>query len=114
MKLHDCAECGNQFDLHSPEKRRAGGKAIHCPDCSQETVVKYAGVQAGEGKTANVSILRFQSESDRIAYLDFWKANSGLHKGKSCQLSRGLKSTPAIKFETRVEFVANKNHKGRE
>lgn len=113
MKILTCQECGDNFDLHSPEKRRAGGKAIHCPLCSEETTVRYAGVSAGEGKTANVSILRFSSESDRNNYLEFWKANSGLHKGKSCQLSRGLKSTPAIKFQTCSENVANRNHKGR-
>ena len=108
-----CAECETEFDLYSPEKRRAGGKATHCADCSEETTVRYAGVSAGEGKSANVTILRFGSQSDREGYLEFWKANSGLHKGKICQLSRGLKTTPSIKFETRIEFVANRNHKGK-
>lgn len=113
MKILECSECGSEFDLHSPEKRRVGGKAIHCPDCSEETTVKYAGVSAGEGKSANVSILRFASEDDRKNYLEFWKVNSGLYKGKSCQIGRGLKSTPAISFSTTAENVANRNHKGK-
>jgi hypothetical protein len=113
MKIINCANCDMSFDLHSREKRKAGGLASHCVDCSEETVVKYAGVAAGEGKTANVSILKFKSVEDRKNYLSFWQANSGLHKSKSCQLSRGLKSTPDIKFETRAEFVSNRNHKGK-
>lgn len=114
MKLTECVQCGVTFNLYSPEKRRAGGKANECPCCAEETVVKYAGVSAGEGKAANVTILKFSSKSDRENYLSFWKANSGLHKGKSCQLSRGLKSTPAIKFETRATFISNPNHKGKQ
>jgi hypothetical protein len=114
MKLTDCIECGEQFNLYSPEKRRAGGKSNTCPLCSEETAVKYAGVSAGEGKAANVTILKFCNKNDRENYLAFWKANSGLHKGKSCQLSRGLKSTPAIKFETRATFISNPNHKGKQ
>lgn len=113
MKFINCSECDVQFDAHSREKRKVGGIATHCVDCSEETVVKYAGVAAGEGKAANVSILKFNSERDRSNYLSFWQANSGLHKGKACQLSRGLKSTPAIKFETKAEFVSNRNHKGK-
>jgi len=113
MKIINCSECDVQFDQHSREKRKVGGISTHCVDCSEETVVKYAGVAAGEGKAANVSILKFNSERDRSNYLSFWQANTGLHKGKSCHLSRGLKSTPDIKFETRATFVANPNHKGK-
>lgn len=113
MKTVSCVDCGFDFDLHSPEKRRAGGKVNTCADCSEETTVKYVGVSAGEGKASNVTVLKFDSESDRHNYMEFWKANSGLHKGKSCQLSRGLKSTPNIKFETKATFIQNPNHKGK-
>lgn len=113
MRIIACAECGFDFDLHSPEKRRAGGKINNCPDCAEETAIKYAGVAAGEGKAANISILKFNNAADRSNYLSFWQANSGLHKGKSCQLGRGLKSTPRISFETKATFVANPNHKGK-
>lgn len=113
MKMRTCKECGIEFDLDLKHKMKVMGLASHCVDCSEETVVKYAGVAAGEGKTANVSILKFKSVEDRKNYLSFWQANSGLHKSKSCQLSRGLKSTPDIKFETRAEFVSNRNHKGK-
>ena len=114
MKLTDCVECGEQFNLFSREKKLAGGKANTCSLCSEETAVKYAGVSAGEGKMGSVQVLKFSSNADRENYLSFWKANSGLHKGKSCQLSRGLKSTPAIKFETRATFISNPNHKGKQ
>lgn len=111
--MRTCTECEADYDPFSVEKRRAGGKITVCPECAYDPVVKYVGVSAGEGKAANVSILRFSSQKDRENYLAFWKANSGLNKGKSCQLSRGLKTTPAIKFETRAEFVSNRNHKGK-
>jgi hypothetical protein len=75
--------------------------------------VRYAGVAGANGKQSEVSILRFQSESDREQYLDFWKANSGLNKGKSCQLGWGLKSTPPVEFKTVIVFEGNSNHKGK-
>lgn len=107
-----CAACGDDFDPRSPEKRRAGGLSTHCSDCSEETSVRYAGVQAGEGKGASVQILKFQSTEDRQKYMDFWWVNSGMMVGKQCQM--GLrKSTPAVSFETRATFTFNPNHKGK-
>lgn len=108
-----CISCGDQFDLLSKEKRLAGGLSTHCPDCSEETVVPYAGVAAGEGKMAAVQLLKFNSLDDRKAYLDYWKVNSGLYKGKSCQIGHGLKSTPAVSFEIKATFTGNMNNKGK-
>ena len=110
--MRNCEVCGIDFDVRSPAKRRAGGLSTHCPECSEETSVRYAGVQAGEGKGASVQILKFQSQDDREGYLDFWKNNSGLYKGKSCQMGL-LKNTPNISFETRATFTFNPNHKGK-
>jgi hypothetical protein len=76
-------------------------------------VVKYAGVAAGEGKMSAVQVLRFQSEGDRERYLEYWQNNSGLYKGKSCQIGRGLKSTPNVSFETVTTNNPNANHKGK-
>lgn len=109
-----CSECEAQFDIHSKAKRLAGGLSTHCPDCSDEDTPRYAGVAAGEGKMSSVQILKFANKSDREQYLEYWKVNSGLYKGKSCQLSRGLKTTPDIKFETRATFLMNPNHKGKQ
>ena len=62
----------------SLEKKKAGGLIIFCPSCSEETTVKYAGVQSADGKGAQASILKFQSEKDRSRYIAFWQNNSGL------------------------------------
>jgi hypothetical protein len=108
-----CVECGEQFDHRSKAKLRAGGLSTHCENCSEETHVRYAGVQNSDGKQAGVTILKFQSQDDRENYLDFWQTNSGLYKSKSCQLGYGLKSTPAVGFKTVAVFEGNTNHKGK-
>lgn len=107
-----CAICGDEFDLRSPAKMRVGGKANECVDCSVETEVKYAGVQAADGKQSQATILRFDSEADKEKYIAFWKNNSGYHKGKSCQLGNHLSTTPGISFETVTGFKPT-NHKGK-
>lgn len=111
--MRDCIVCGDTFDHRGKEKRLVGGLSTHCPNCSEETAVRYAGVQNSDGKQAGVTILKFGSGEDREAYLDFWKVNSGLYKSKSCQLGHGLKSTPAVGFKTVAVFEANVNAKGK-
>ena len=111
MKRH-CKECNEVYDDHSIEKSRAGGYIFHCPDCSSEHVVKYAGVQSADGKSPQATILKFSSEEDKRKYVAFWQNNSGLHKGKSCQLGNHLSTTPNIQFET-VQGFSPSNHKGR-
>lgn len=107
-----CASCEEEFDPNSPNKKKAGGLRTHCPDCSRETAVKYAGVQAADGKQSQATILRFESEKDKQNYIRFWKNNSGFNKGKSCQLGNHLSTTPNIKFETIVAHIPT-NHKGK-
>jgi hypothetical protein len=107
-----CVECGADFDPRSPAKRRAGGLSTHCPECSDETSVRYLGISAGEGKQASVQVLKFSSESDRERYQRYWKASSGLNTGKNCQL--GYRANELnISFETRATFTGNSNHKGK-
>lgn len=110
--IKECVSCGEEFDLHSPAKRRAGGRINVCPECSEEPVVKYAGVQSADGKQAQATILKFKSELDKKKYLDFWKNNSGYNKGKSCQLGNHLSTTPNINFTTVQNFNPT-NHKGK-
>lgn len=110
--LRNCIECDSKFDPNSPAKRRAGGRVNTCPDCSEEPVVRYLGLQAGDGKQAGVTILSFDSMADREKYADFWKNNSGLHKGKSCQLGSHTSTTPGVSFRTVTQSTAT-NHKGR-
>ena len=112
MNIRICAECEGEYDLHSPEKRRAGGKIYHCPDCAVETTVKYIGVSAGEGKMGTLQVLKFSSNSDRDAYMKFWKATSGMNTGKNCQMQFRAKE-PHIKFSTVATFTGNVNHKGK-
>jgi len=107
-----CIECDMEFDEKSPEKRRVGGLISCCVECSQETTIRYAGVQAADGKQSQATILKFKSEQDKKQYINFWQAASGLHKGKSCQLSRSTPTTPGINFQTRVGFTPT-NHKGK-
>jgi hypothetical protein len=111
-RIISCSECGFDFDLFSVEKRKVGGKSIHCPDCSEEHTVKYAGVQSADGKSAQATILKFNSEEDRKSYISFWQTTSGLHKGKSCQLSKSAPTTPGISFKTISAFTPS-NHKGK-
>lgn len=112
MKIIECKECGLTFDLFSQEKRKAGGLIFNCPDCSEEQHIKYAGVQSADGKQSQATILKFESNEDKEAYLKFWRNNSGQNVGKKCQLGAHLSTTPAIKFETITEFSPT-NHKGK-
>ena len=34
--IKECIHCGEEFSLHCPKKRRAGGKINECPDCVEE------------------------------------------------------------------------------
>lgn len=108
-----CVECGDDY-LWDKSRAMLGGRRTQCGDCSEETTVKYAGVQNSDGKQAGVSILRFQSEDDRKNYIDFWQSNTGLKTGKNCQIGRGLKSTPAVSFQTVAVFEGNVNAKGKQ
>lgn len=108
----ECVECGCEYDSGSPEKLRAGGLIVHCPDCSEETVVRHAGVASGDGKQAAVQVLAFEEPHDRDRFLRFWAASTGLHTGKNCQISR-LPSPQALSFRKVAEFGGNPNHKGK-
>jgi hypothetical protein len=107
-----CIECEIEFDEKSPEKKRVGGLISCCSDCSRETTVRYAGVQAADGKQSQATILKFKSEQDRIKYINFWQNNSGLHRGKVCSLGNHLSTTPNISFQTITAFNPT-NHKGK-
>lgn len=112
MSLKICISCEEEFDLSSPAKIKAGGKSTHCSECSVEIVVKYAGVQAADGKQAQATILKFDNEQDKNKYISFWQNNSGLYRGKSCQLGTHLSTTPKVTFTTVTGFSPT-NHKGK-
>jgi hypothetical protein len=107
-----CVECDGIFDPQSREKRRAGGLATTCPDCSVDDTVRYLGISAGEGKQASVQVLKFDSQGDREQYKRYWAASSGLNTGKQCQMQFRAKE-PAVKFQTKATFKGNENHKGK-
>ena len=116
--LKTCVHCDSDFNLLSSAKKRAGGKINECPDCVEElgteTAVKYLGLQAGDGKTASISIVAFESDEDRTAYSKAWKAVTGFHKGKSCHLS-GSQTTIGNRPMRHVAYNAgNANHKGKQ
>lgn len=110
--IRSCKVCNAQYDDASPEKREAGGLITTCPDCSEETTVKYVGLQAADGKQSQVTIMQFGNESDKRAYMKFWQNNSGYNKGKSCQLGTHLSTTPGVSFKTVSGFNPT-NHKGK-
>lgn len=107
-----CVECNDEFEWDRL-RAKAGGKRTHCLDCAEETAVKYVGVAAGEGKMSAVQVLKFDTSADRERYVESWKINSGLYKGKSCQIGRGVTSMPAVKFQTVTTNNPNANHKGK-
>jgi hypothetical protein len=107
-----CVECDAPFDPYSREKRKVGGLITHCVECSHEGTARYAGVAGADGKQASISILKFQNAVDRERYLQYFKNNSGLYKGKSCQMGK-LASTPDIKFQTVAVNLGGVNHKGK-
>ena len=65
-----CVECDATFDTQSREKRRAGGLATHCPDCSVDDTVRYLGISAGEGKLENLysGLLALASTNAKITH----------------------------------------------
>ena len=110
--IRECAVCDVKFESNSPAKLRAGGLVNTCPDCSSEPTTRYLGLTSGDGKAASVTILAFDSREDREAYRKMWRNNSGMHKGKSCQLGSHLSTTPNVKFRTVTQSLAT-NHKGK-
>ena len=115
--IKTCVHCGSEVNLHSRHKRQAGGKVNECADCvielGTERTVKYLGLQAGDGKSAGISIVAFESQEDRTAYSKAWKAVTGFHKGKSCHLS-GCQTTIGGRPMRHVAYNSgNSNHKGK-
>jgi hypothetical protein len=112
MFIRECAECGETFDTRSPEKRRAGGKVIHCAECSEETATKVLGLTSGDGKQAAISIVQCNSDEDRTKLIRYWHRVGGMHKGKSCQMHTPGTTSPHIGF-TIVRSDTSRNHKGK-
>ena len=112
MSDRTCALCGDEFNLQDKLRRKIPGLSIHCPDCSSDNTVRYAGVAGADGKQASISILKFDNQLDREGYLRYFKNNSGLYKGKSCQMGM-LAKTPNIKFQTVAVNLNNVNAKGK-
>ena len=110
--MRECSNCGFEFDINSPEKKRAGGLAIHCAECSEETVVRHAGVQSGDGKQASVQVLAFRKPEDRANFLSFWAAATGLYTGKQCQMGK-LPNSREFHFQKVTETGVGMNHKGK-
>lgn len=112
----ECIICGDTFNSRCPQKLKVGGKINQCPTCVEEYGLsgppKYVGLAAGDGKQAGVTILKFETETDREAYVKMWRNNSGQNKGKSCQLGTHLTSSGGIKFKT-VQATEATNHKGK-
>ena len=113
----ECTHCEISFDPNSWAKKNAGGKINECPDCVEElgteVAVKYLGLQAGDGKTAAISIVAFENREDRQSYSKAWKAVTGFHKGKSCHLS-GSQTTIGNRPMRHVAYNSgNANHKGK-
>ena len=60
-----------------------------------------------------LSIVAFESDGDREAYSSAWKAVTGFHKGKSCQLG-GVQTNIGNRPMRHVSYAGgNGNHKGK-
>lgn len=106
--IRECVECGDEFDDASNEKRRAGGKICHCPECSEETVVRYVGVHNAAGKQAGCTVVALDSDEDARAFVDDWKRCSG------SLASASRRASPKFSFRTVHENLPSINHKGRD
>ena len=110
--IKNCAICDVSFNLHSVEKRQAGGLANHCPDCAEETAIKHLGVGDGTGKQTSVQVLSFDSKKERAGFQNYWAAATGMHNGKACHMAY-LPSPRKHKFTKIAEHGGNPNHKGK-
>jgi len=108
-----CVHCEIEFDVNDLRKKLAGGKINECCDCAEETHVPYLGVHSADAKAAGVTILSFDNKSDRDGFASFWKNNSGMNVGKSCQLGTHLSTTPNSSFKKVYENGLGMNHKGK-
>ena len=108
--LKECVHCGEEFSLHCPKKRRAGGKINECPDCVEEMGGYPAPVIRGfvtvDGKMAAMQILKFKNTSDADQYGKNWNNNSGWQ-------NRRTNSMNDIHFEKVGENIGSSNHKGK-
>jgi len=110
--IRECSECSDLFDDQSFAKKECGGLIHHCPECSDETQIKYLGIQHSDGKQAGCEVLAFTNPSDRNVFLHHWRRNSGIARGKSSAL--GVASnTASVSFKKVASFDANVNHKGK-
>lgn len=107
-----CVLCEEVFDPNSKEKKRAGGKINHCPDCSEETTAKALGFASGDGKMASISILQFDSPEAARQYQEYWAKASGLRQGKVCSMHKPGLTAPAVSFKTISQSLLS-NHKGK-
>jgi hypothetical protein len=112
MNIRICAECDCEFNVHSPEKRRVGGLAIHCAECSEEHAVKSLGFASGDGKMASLSIVQCASQRDAEQLKSYWHRASGMDRGKSCQMHTPALTMPGVSFRT-VTKSGSMNHKGK-
>lgn len=81
-----CVVCEEEFDLNSQAKRKAGGLATTCPDCSEESAVRHMALVGASGKQARIEILAFDSQEARDAMESGMLANNGHHRGFACQM----------------------------
>ena len=109
----ECIHCEAEFDPNSPAKRRAGGRINECPDCAQETSVRYLAGSSNGGKVAGIEVLKFESQEDRARYARWRAVASGMHKGKSCPLG-DVTPCPVTRVQAVTSFGGNDNHKGRQ
>jgi hypothetical protein len=84
--IKECIECGEEFDLNSPAKKKAGGLATTCPDCSEESAVRRLALVGSSGKQQRIEILAFDNAADREAMKAGAMANNGYHRGHGCQM----------------------------
>jgi len=114
--VKECKHCGSEFDTVSRAKRLAGGLINECPDCVEELQTDrgdtLVGVTSGDGKTALITVMRFENNQDGKQFLHNWRLSTGFYRGKSCQMGGTRTLDMDGKGRKVGEFGGNPNHKG--
>jgi len=114
-----CIHCEEEFDHLSRAKAKVGGKINECPTCVEllgtETAVRYLGVPSNDGKMAGIQIIACDDDASREAYIRAHRHNSGMNKGKACNISMTGSTVMGGMRGIRVigDNLGNPNHKGK-
>jgi hypothetical protein len=95
------------------EKKKAGERLMNVLIVPKKPIFPILAAQSADAKASGVTILSFGNNQDRDNFASYWHNNSGMNKGKSCQLGTHLSTTPKASFKKIYEAGLGMNHKGK-